>query len=301
VPWQSIVAIALQHELAGATEPRGEPIVAIDGPGRGGSGMRQGTALNATLHAPAHSPDLTRPPSLRDQDRPALFLDFDGTMVEIADRPDAVEVSKALPGLIAGVSRRLDGRLAIVSGRTLAVLDELLGPLDVAMAGSHGGEFRVSAESAVVPLADPLPAEVATTLLGWSGERPGLIVEPKPYSIAVHYRHNQAVLPDLLELSTVLAAEHGLALKHGKLVIELTMPGSDKGTAVARFMDQPAFTGATPLFVGDDVTDEDAFVVVERFGGAGILVGPQRETAAHWRLPGVAEVHAWLGALLEED
>ncbi|MCJ2186565.1 trehalose-phosphatase [Novosphingobium beihaiensis] len=244
--------------------------------------------------------DLPQPPPLRISPQTSLFLDFDGTLVDIADRPDAVVVARQLPGLIEALSQRLDGRLALVSGRSLDALETLLGPLGVAMAGSHGGEFRPAAGGEVYPLADPLPGSIVEDLTGFALANGGLLVEPKPFSVAVHYRHHPHARDNLLARAEDLAAMHGLKMKHGKQVIELVMPGSDKGSAVARFMDLPQFSGTAPLFVGDDVTDEDAFRAVIRFGGNGILVGAMRPTAATWRLAGVAAVHDWLAAALEE-
>lgn len=229
----------------------------------------------------------------------SLFLDFDGTLVDIAPHPDEVEVAPALPGLIRKLSRRMNGRLAIISGRSLAALDKHLGPLDVAMAGSHGGEFRGTGSGQVEALAAPLSEVVEAELTRFAQKRPGLLVEPKPFSIAVHYRDRPEAEGELLAHAQALAQAEVMEVKHGKMVIELVMPGSDKGSAVAKFMAMSAFSGTRPLFVGDDRTDEDAFVKVLDYGGGGVLVGPDRETAAHWWLPGVMEVHAWLRAAVK--
>jgi trehalose 6-phosphate phosphatase len=244
--------------------------------------------------------DLALPPPLATVDRAALFLDFDGTLVELADHPDAVIVAPSLQPLIASLADRLDGRVAIVTGRAIAALEALLGPVAIAVAGSHGGEFRraatAGATAEIEPLATPLPAAVVNAVERFAQANGGLLVEPKPFSIAVHYRHHPEALTALLDCAQELAGTHGMAVKHGKQVIELAMPGSDKGTAARRFMDLPAFTGATPLFLGDDVTDEDAFKAVRSLGGHGVLVGDMRPTAASFRLPDVAAVHAWLEA-----
>lgn len=231
----------------------------------------------------------------------ALFLDFDGTLVEIADHPDDVQVPAGLPDLLAALSAALDGRLAIVTGRSIAALEALLGPVEVAVAGSHGGEFRPAPGAPVLPLADPLPAAIVAAMEDFSRANGGLLVEPKPYSVAVHYRHHPEALEALLTCAEGLASRFRLSLKHGKQVIELAMPGSDKGTALSRFMALPAFADAVPLFLGDDVTDEDAFHAAARHGGAGVLVGAMRPTAAAFRLPGVDAVHAWLEAGLTGD
>ncbi|WP_188771879.1 trehalose-phosphatase [Novosphingobium endophyticum] len=254
--------------------------------------------LKLALHTPAQG-DLPQPPPLRTLAQTAIFLDFDGTLVDIAARPDAVEVAHTLPALIERLDAVLGGRVALVSGRALAALDGMLGPLDVAMAGSHGGEFRPAAGDEVHPLADPLPEGIAGPLARFARDNGDLIVERKPFSMAVHYRGHAGMREPLLAMARDLAEDHGAGVKDGKMVVEVVMPGSDKGSAVAKFMEMPLFAGATPYFVGDDVTDEDAFRAVERFGGGGILVGAMRRTAARWRLDDVRAVHAWLSDALE--
>lgn len=248
---------------------------------------------------------LSRPPELRaaalqppgplaDGAGVSVFLDFDGTLVDLAERPQDVAVAPGLPEALAALARRLDGRLAIVSGRSLATLDQFLGPIGVAMAGSHGGEFRPAGSTQAQALADPLAAPLCRQLEAFARDNGNLVFEAKPFSAAVHYREHPAVAEPLFAFAAGLAAEHGLAVKHGKMVVELTMPGSDKGNAVSRFMALAPFTGTRPLFLGDDVTDEDAFAAVRRFDGGGILVGPLRQTQALWRLDDVAAVHRWL-------
>lgn len=246
-----------------------------------------GTSVAATA-------DLAAPPALGDMRRPAIFLDFDGTLVSIVDHPDDVVVAQGLPALLTALADALEGRLAIVTGRSIAALEGLMGPLQIAVAGSHGGEFRPVAGSAVQPLAQPIAADVVRAVETFARNAGGLLVEPKPFSVAVHYRHHPAARDALLEHARAVAQDNGLGFKHGKNVVELTMPGSDKGAAVNQFMALPAFAGAHPVFLGDDVTDEDAFRAVLPFAGCGVLVGAMRETAATHRLPDVAAVHTWL-------
>ncbi len=234
------------------------------------------------------------PPLSRIASETALFLDFDGTLVEIADHPDGVRVASGLTGMVERLARRLDGRLAIVTGRSLESLERLLGPLAIAVAGSHGGEFRPAGATEAQPLAPLLPAGVLTRLNRIAQDHGGLLVEGKPFSAAVHYRRHPAVIEVLLAEVSRIADDEGLGLTHGKMVLELTTPGADKGSALTRFMDLPPFAGATPLFLGDDTTDEHAFAAARTLGGGGVLVGPVRETAAQWRLDGVAAVHHWL-------
>lgn len=255
-----------------------------------------GVTLTQGSHAGVHTPSGLPAPSPLKPQSTAVFLDFDGTLVDIAPHPDAVVVRPLLVDLLHRLATALDGRLAVVTGRSIAALEALLGPVAIAVAGSHGGEFRPAAGAPVQPLADPLPAKVIVALREFARANSDLLVEPKPFSAAVHYRGHPEAMEGLLTCAEGLASAFGLGIKHGKQVIEVTMPGSDKGSAVARFMTLPAFAGATPVFLGDDVTDEDAFHAVREFGGHGVLVGPMRPTAAAFRLPDVAAVHAWLEA-----
>ncbi len=249
----------------------------------------------ASLSIPELSEGALPPPAQLDaMEGISVFLDFDGTLAEIAGHPDEVVVAPGLGEVLNQLSQRLDGRLAIVSGRALAVLDAMLGPISIAMAGSHGGEFRPVDASVPQALAEPLPRPICEALQSFAQDNGGLVFEAKPYSAAVHYRDRTEIAEPLIAFAADLAAKHGMGLKHGKMVVELTMPGSDKGTAVARFMELAPFAGSRPLFIGDDVTDEDAFAAVRRFDGGGILVGPMRPTRALWRLENVAAVHTWL-------
>ena len=253
------------------------------------------TMTDTTDRVSTAASPLPPPPPLSGFRAPAaLFLDFDGTLVEIADHPDDVRVAAGLKGLIERLSRQLDGRLAIITGRSLASLESLLGPLAIAAAGSHGGEFRPAGTEKAAPLAPLLPADALARLNRIAQGHGGLLVEAKPFSAAIHYRHHPSLRDALLAQVRRIADDEGLGLTHGKMVIELTTPGADKGTALSRFMDLPSFSGAIPLFLGDDTTDEHAFAAARTLDGSGILIGPERETAAQWRLEDVAAVHHWL-------
>ena len=224
----------------------------------------------------------------------ALFLDFDGTLVELADSPDAIQVSPALRPLLERLSRRLGGRLAIVSGRAIHDLDSHLGRCGIAVSGSHGLELRF-ADGAGLPLATPGGlAPARAELLALSDADPRLLVEEKPASVALHFRRAPERAAEAEALVAALAARTGLAVQPGKMVLELRPPGADKGDALRRLMREPPFAGARPLFVGDDLTDEHAFEAAAELGGDGILVGPERPTAGVWRLADVAQVAAWL-------
>lgn len=257
------------------------------------SRLHQADALDAS--------DLAEPAPLLSRPDVALFLDFDGTLVEIAEHPDRISVAPDLPQLLTRLSRLLCGRLAVVSGRSLSALDRFLGEIDVAMSGSHGGEFRAAGSDEVIALSEPFPEHIARELANIAVASGDLLLETKPYSAAIHYRDLPSAGPALIARAGELAQSAGLDVKAGKMVVELAMPGSNKGNAVSHFMKLPEFRGTHPLFVGDDVTDEDAFAAVTPLGGGGILVGPPRKTAALWRLADVAAVYRWLEAALPEQ
>jgi trehalose 6-phosphate phosphatase len=236
------------------------------------------------------------PPPLTFLEGAALFLDFDGTLVELAEAPDAIQVPDELPGLLQRLAARLGGRLALVSGRALADLDGHVRCPGVAMSGSHGLELRL-ADGSVRPLARPDALDAARDEIArFAAGRQGLLVEEKPASVALHYRLAPEREAEVTALVVDLAARSGLIVQHGKMVAELRPPGADKGDALEALMREPGFAGARPFFMGDDLTDEHAFEAAAALGGAGVLVGPPRETAARYRLAGVAEVGAWLGA-----
>lgn len=223
----------------------------------------------------------------------ALFLDFDGTLVNLAPTPDGICVT---PGLVDGLTRlgsALAGRLALVSGRAIVDLERHLGPLALACAGSHGSDCR---SAAGVPLGDPpggLPDAALAAIRQFAGAQ-GFALEDKPHGAALHFRANPALEPLGLTFAQSLAQQHNLDVKRGKCVIELVGRGANKGAAVAAFMGKAPFAGAMPVFIGDDVTDEDGFAMASELGGFGVLVGDSRETNARFRLANVAAVHHWL-------
>ena len=227
-------------------------------------------------------------------DGAALFLDFDGTLVELADTPDAIRVSPSLGNLLRRLSLRLHGRLALISGRAIADLEQHLECSGLAVSGSHGLELRLPDGNHVPLAARHELGEIRERVASLADEAPGLLVENKPFSIALHFRQAPQEEERVTKFLTDLADQTGLSLQRGKMVVELRPPGADKGDAVRAFMSEPGFAGARPLFVGDDLTDEDAFLAAAELGGGGILVGPSRDTAARWRLEDVAAVSTWL-------
>lgn len=231
----------------------------------------------------------------------ALFLDVDGTLLDIAHHPDAVTVSAALHGLLRNVYALSDGAVALISGRGLADLDRLFGPLLYPAAGQHGLERRDASGHVTCSIgAMGRIHQAAQALASHAQLRPGIVVEHKGLSLALHYR----LAPDMREWAelTMNALLVGLGpafqLVEGKMVFELKPGGRDKGTAIADFMSEAPFAGRLPVFVGDDVTDEDGFAVVNISGGHSIKVG-DGDSLARWRLADANGVRRWLEAYSE--
>ncbi|WP_395646368.1 trehalose-phosphatase [Terricaulis sp.] len=227
----------------------------------------------------------------------SLFLDFDGTVVELVARHDAVVVEARLHELLATLLAKLDGRLAIVSGRPAADLAQLFGGgATFLISGSHGLEFHWPDGRIDAPDDAPLPAGALARLHALAARHAGVVVEPKPFGAALHFRLAPGAEDECRMLVAAIADETGFAVQTGKMVVELKHPAADKGAAVRRLMREPIMTASRPIFVGDDATDESAFAAAQALGGAGILVGPERPTAASYRLNSVDDTIRWLHA-----
>lgn len=238
---------------------------------------------------------LAAPPRLV-LDRAALFLDLDGAIAPIAPTPDAVGPDARRNGLLSRLREGLDGRLAVISGRAIADIDRILDGAVVAAAGVHGLERRRHDGAVIRAAAHPGLAAAKETFAALAAAAPGLLVEDKGLSVALHYRLAPGCAEAVLETARRLAAQEGLALQAGEMVAELRTPGADKGDALRTFMGEKPFADHDPVFIGDDLTDEDAFRAAADLGGFGVLVGPDRHTAARYRLDDVEAVLAWLEA-----
>ncbi|HET8748039.1 MAG TPA: trehalose-phosphatase [Ramlibacter sp.] len=213
----------------------------------------------------------------------ALFLDFDGTMVDIAPQPSAVHVPQPLIGVLQDARDYLQGALAVITGRPIAQIDDFLHPLQLPVAGVHGAERRGRDGQLHLLNAQPLDhVEEAACLL--AAQNPGLLVENKRGSLALHYRQR----PDLEQLclqtmEKAVDESPGVTLLRGKMVMEAKPCGASKGNAIEAFLEEQPFAGRRPVFIGDDVTDEAGFHAVQRLGGLGIKVG-EGATCATQRL-----------------
>lgn len=237
--------------------------------------------------------ELASPPPLTSLTKPALFLDFDGTLVEIADTPEGISVPGKLLGALSALSDRAGGRLALVSGRSVGDLEGHLGAIPFAVAGSHGGEVRRAGTPATA--IEPLPPTLVSAAERFVADTAGVRLERKPLGLAVHYRQVPERESDVLAFAQEAAGRHEVRIKRGKMVAELITHAANKGTAIAALMQDAPFAGSLPVFLGDDVTDEDGFAQAAQAGGFGILVGEPRETAARYRLDSPRAVHDWLG------
>lgn len=229
----------------------------------------------------------------------ALFLDLDGTLAPFAPRPQDVAPDRRRTELLARLQRALDGRVAVVSGRAVDEIDRILESAVVCAAGVHGLQRRDLSGRLQVAAAHPTLGSAKQRLEAFARPRPGLFVEHKPLSVALHYRGAPDRASETRAFAALVAGDTGLKVQEGTMVVELRTPGSDKGDVVRAFMTEPPFAGATPIFVGDDLTDEDGFQAAAELGGFGVLVGPVRPTGAKARLPDVGRVLGWLDASLE--
>jgi trehalose 6-phosphate phosphatase len=229
----------------------------------------------------------------------ALFLDVDGTLLEIAARSDLVRSPPKLPALLGDLGAQRDGALALISGRPLAELDRLFRPLCGAAAGVHGlerrrvdGTFAHRTDVAAAVAID----QIRPRLTAFACARGGLLLEDKHSALALHYRAAPERAAEVRALAETLCRQAGSALRliAGKMVVELQPRSANKGAAIAAFLSESPFLARRPIFLGDDATDEDGFAEIARRGGVAIRVGEPAKTCASYALPSVAAVLAWL-------
>ncbi len=227
----------------------------------------------------------------------ALFLDFDGTLVDIAPRPDAITVPEDLEAMLAALHDRTDGRTVIVSGRRMEDLDRFLPGFEGVRIGSHGAEV---CEDGQLWQHEAMHSDALRCIRriaeAWAEDRPGVLVEDKPCGVVLHFRQ----VPDEMApadrfLSAIVQDNPGFTLHHAKMALEVHPADVSKAGAVARLLGR--WSGRLPVAFGDDATDEGVFEAVKAAGGHAIKVGPE-ETAADWRVERPDEVRAALGAWL---
>lgn len=231
--------------------------------------------------------------------RASLFLDIDGTLIELAASPREVVVSANALAVLRLAQERLEGRVALISGRSARDVAALFPGLSLNIGGSHGLEHDFADGRSNQPVRPETLDDALAAIQSFASRRTGLLVEDKPFGTALHYRNAPSLAAQCQALARRVAEETGLILQPGKMVVELKASAVNKGDALSAFMSDPSMRSGTPIFMGDDDNDEPAFAMARKLGGAGILVGDRRDTHADWRLPSVSAALAWLRAGLE--
>jgi trehalose 6-phosphate phosphatase len=246
-------------------------------------------------HAPQRLEDLDLSPAALE--KWAVFLDVDGTLLDIAETPESVAVDPRLAGCLTRLRQRLGGALALVTGRRIDFLDALFPECSFSAAGLHGAEMRLP--DGTLRKAEPSPrlaiarSRLEAAAIAW----PGVVVEDKGASFAAHFRRAPQFEAQIEATMSSFVADLGSShtIQRGKSVVEIRPRGHDKGGAVATFMATQPFIGRRPLAIGDDLTDEAMFAAVNKLGGVSVKVGAQEmPTLATARLPDPAAVRAWI-------
>ena len=266
---------------------------------------RQQSPMDETMQrgvAPRRASTAIPSPDSIDVTRTALLLDVDGTLLDIASTPDGTVVPAALAATLRDLLARSGGAVALVSGRTIATLDRLFAPLKLPAIGGHGAEMRLSGDGPVAQgRSAPLSESLRRRLHALAEIDPRLLIEDKLHSVAVHYRlalQREDVLKQ--EVTAILAADPADEVESlfGKAVIEIKPKAFNKGTAVTALMTRPPFAGRTPLFIGDDTTDEAVFAILPDLAGSGYSVGrPMHGADGVFASP--QDVRAWLAGLAD--
>ena len=231
--------------------------------------------------------------------RPALFLDLDGTLVEITEHPSLTRASPRLRRLLPRLVESCEGAVAVISGRRIEEVDRVLAPHVGYAAGVHGLERR--GPDGMLSMSAPTEelARIRRRIEPFVARHDGLWIEDKRIAFAVHYRNRPELEDDILRFVGLLEREipRDIEIVRGRCVFEVKPAAADKGRAIELFMAEAPFAGRTPVFVGDDVTDEAGFRAVNALGGVTVKVG-DAPTVARWRLGDVADVLRWLERLV---
>lgn len=232
----------------------------------------------------------------------AIFLDVDGTLLKIADHPQAVEIAPELHDTLQALFTVNDRAVALISGRSLEDLDRLFAPLCLPAAGVHGNERR-DVNGRVHPppgVVSNIMQDAREQAVGFAESHPGCFVEDKGNGFALHFRQAPEAAADadalMNSLLSILGSDY--SLQYGKMVIEIRPAAHDKGSAILAFMHESPFSDRVPVFIGDDLSDEDGFRLVCKLGGIAIKVG-EGETVAPWRLPDSHAVCDWLRGYID--
>jgi trehalose 6-phosphate phosphatase len=243
--------------------------------------------------------DIAVPPLASDLDQCAILLDIDGTILDIAPSPRQVWVPTGLRRTLSRLADLTGGAVALVSGRPINDIDLIFSPLQLAAVGVHGAEMRTSGDADVQTRVAPLSKALKRKLATVAELGPGILVEDKGFSLALHYRLAPEKGPAVLSAITKVCAgvpEEAVEILPGKLVVDVKPAGINKGDAVCALMQHAPFKGRHPIFIGDDTTDVPVFGVIPKFGGQAYSVGGiVAEVDGHFATP--EAVRAWLSQI----
>jgi len=232
----------------------------------------------------------------------AFFFDLDGTLADIKPHPDQVFIPPAVLSRLHQLAQANDGAVALISGRSMKELDSLSHPYQFPLAGVHGAERRdINGKTHIVTLPESLVKQIELELIAALDGLEGTELEAKGMAFALHYRQAMHHEEAIFALAKSLEEKYSeLALQPGKCVVELKPRGINKGAALEAFMQEAPFAGKKPVFLGDDLTDEAGFKIINRLDGVSIKVGIGA-TQAQYRLESVASVHQWLEDMLDQQ
>ena len=235
------------------------------------------------------------PPPLWALQETAIFIDLDGTLIDLAARPDLINVPPGLRELLIDLATALGGALAVVSGRSVATQEDILGAIPIILSGVHGAELKEPGKP-VSNLAQPLPPELRQGIATLAQRWPDLLLEDKNWAMAVHVRQTPDLAGDVADVLQALVKRLGPdhEVMAGDSVFEVKPKALSKGTALRRLMQRPEFTGRRPVFLGDDITDEDGFAAALELGGDAVAVGRRHTATAKWRLFSPLAARKWL-------
>ena len=227
----------------------------------------------------------------------AFFLDVDGTLLELVEHPELARPTPRIKSIVRNLQLVTEGAVALVSGRSINTLDSIFLPLVLPIAGLHGLERRDAKGGLHIDTVTDKPLDdVRERLANFNKAHPGTLIEDKGVTIALHYRN----APDAKDAAEMCMEEvlrelgSHFEIKRGKMVLEVRPSGDNKGSAIAEYMGEVPFRGRLPVFIGDDVTDEDGFDMVNRLGGYSIRVGDDGDSNAQYRITNVETVLRWL-------
>jgi trehalose 6-phosphate phosphatase len=232
----------------------------------------------------------------------ALFIDIDGTLLDMAPRPDAAVVPERLVQTLGGLLERLGGAVALVTGRRVSDADRFFDPLRLVTSGVHGAEARIVPGGATEQLAAPVPGQMLQAVHALTELAPGILVEEKGAGVAVHYRDAPQLLPAVeRHLGRIVLEWDSYTLRAGRKVLEVVPRAHSKGTGLGALMRLPAFSGRLPIMIGDDHGDEPAMHLAQRMGGLGLKVAGEHFDRRIADFDSAASVRSWLSVLADPD